>query len=108
MILVNGKKIDTSTEGYLLNLQDWSEEVAVYLSERDNLKLTDGHWQIIRFMRRYFQEYGIAPNLRTLQKLLKQEFGEEKKTEIVDLFPYGDAAKQAARYAGVPKPTGCV
>ncbi len=107
MILVNGRKIDTSTEGYLLNLEDWSEEVAIYLSERDNVRLTEGHWEIINFMRRYFQEYGIAPNLRTLQKLIKEEYGEEK-LRVLDLFPYGDAAKQAARYAGMPKPTGCI
>jgi tRNA 2-thiouridine synthesizing protein E len=107
MILVSGKKIDTSTEGYLMHPEDWSEEVAIYLSERDNLALTNSHWRIINFMRQYFQDYGISPNLRTLQKFLKEEFGEEK-SDIVDLFPYGDAAKQAARYAGVPKPTGCI
>ena len=107
MILVNGKRIDTSTEGYLVNMDDWSEEVAIYLSERDNLKLTDSHWEIINFMRQYFKEYGITPNLRKLEKLVKEEFGEEK-VGIVDLFPYGDAAKQAARYAGMPKPTGCI
>jgi TusE/DsrC/DsvC family sulfur relay protein len=107
MILVNGRKIDTSTEGYLLNLEDWSEEVAVYLSERDNITLTDRHWEIINFMRRYFQEHGIAPNLRLLQKLAKEEFGAEKP-DVLDLFPYGDAAKLAARYAGMPKPTGCI
>jgi len=107
MILVNGRKIDTSTEGYLMNSEDWSEEVAAYLSERDNLKLTHAHWELIGFMRRYFQEYGIAPNQRTLQKWLKDEFGEEK-LDILDLFPNGDAAKRTARYAGMPKPTGCV
>ncbi|HEX8987691.1 MAG TPA: TusE/DsrC/DsvC family sulfur relay protein [Rhodocyclaceae bacterium] len=107
MILVNGRKIETSTEGYLANLDDWSEEVATYLSERDNLRLTDSHWEIIRFMRRYFQEHGITPNQRMLQKLLKEQFGDDKH-RIQELFPYGDAAKQAARYAGMPKPTGCI
>ena len=107
MILVSGKKIDTSTEGYLMHPEDWSEEVAIYLSERDNLKLTDSHWGIIKFMRQYFQDYGISPNLRTLEKLLKKKLGEEK-VDIHHLFPYGNAAKQAARYAGVPKPTGCI
>jgi tRNA 2-thiouridine synthesizing protein E len=106
MIRVGEKIIDTSTEGYLMRPEDWSEEVALYLSERDNLKLTNRHWGIINFMRRYFQDYGISPNLRTLQKLLKEEFGDEK-ADLQGLFP-GDAAKQAARYAGVPKPTGCI
>lgn len=107
MILVNGRKIETSTDGYLMNSEDWSEAVARYLSERDNLKLTDDHWQVIGFMRQYFQEYGITPNQRTLQKLLKEQFGNQP-VDIRALFPHGDAAKRAARYAGTPKPTGCI
>ncbi|MDO8933400.1 MAG: TusE/DsrC/DsvC family sulfur relay protein [Rhodocyclaceae bacterium] len=109
MIVINGKEIGTDPEGYLANLEDWSEEIASYLSEQDNLHLTDSHWEIINFMRGYYQENGTAPNLRILQKLLKTELGEEKsdKKYLFDLFPYGPA-KQAARYAGMPKPTGCV
>jgi TusE/DsrC/DsvC family sulfur relay protein len=107
MILVNGKRIDTTTEGYLKNPEDWSKEVAVYLSERDNVTLTDSHWEVIAVVRQYFQAYGITPNLRTLQKLLKTQFGEEE-VRVLDQFDYGDAAKQAARYAGTPRPTGCI
>lgn len=109
MIVINGKEIATDAEGYLANLDDWSEEVASYLSEQDRLHLDAPHWEIINFMRNYYAENGTAPNLRVLQKLLKEELGEEKaeKKYLFDLFPYGPA-KQAARYAGMPKPTGCV
>ena len=109
MIVINGKEIATDPEGYLANLDDWSEEVATYLSAQDQLHLDASHWEIINFMRNYYAENGTAPNLRILQKLLKTELGEEKaeKKYLFDLFPYGPA-KQAARYAGMPKPTGCV
>ena len=109
MIVINGKEIGTDPEGYLANLEDWSEEIAQYLSAQDSLELTDEHWEIINFMRGYYAENGTAPNLRVLQKLLKEELGEDKsdKKYLFDLFPYGPA-KQAARYAGMPKPTGCV
>ena len=107
MILVNGKKIVTTTDGYLKNLEDWSEDVAVYFSERDNVILTERHWRVINLVRRYYDEFGITPNLRTLQKLLREQFGDEQ-ADMLNLFEYGDAAKQAARYAGTPKPTGCI
>lgn len=107
MILVNGRKIDTTTEGYLKNPEDWSEEVAVYLSERDNVTLTQAHWEVITLIRDYYLQHGITPNLRTLKKLLKEQFGEEE-LPVLNLFHYGDAAKQAARYAGTPRPTGCI
>jgi sulfur relay (sulfurtransferase) DsrC/TusE family protein len=31
MIAINGKEIQTDAEGYLANLEDWSEEVAEVL-----------------------------------------------------------------------------
>lgn len=109
MIVINGREIGTDPEGYLAHLDDWTEEVAQQLSAQDQLDLTDAHWEIINFMRNYYAENGTAPNLRILQKLLKTELGEDKsdKKYLFDLFPYGPA-KQAARYAGMPKPTGCV
>jgi TusE/DsrC/DsvC family sulfur relay protein len=57
----------------------------------------------------FFSQNGTAPNLRFLQKGLKEEFGAEwgEKKFLFDLFPFGPA-KQAGRYAGTPKPTGCV
>ena len=109
MIVINGREIPTDAEGYLADLDDWSEELAAQLAGRDNLDLREPHWEIINFIRGYYAEYRTAPNLRVLTRLLKEEFGEEKadKKYLFGLFPYGPA-KQAARYAGMPKPTGCV
>lgn len=109
MIVINGKEIQTDAEGYLASLDDWSEEVARHLADKDNLALTEAHWKILNLIRDYFAEYGTAPNLRTLQKVLKEEIGDAAgdKKYLFTLFPYGPA-KQGARYAGMPKPTGCV
>lgn len=106
---INGKLVETDPEGYLVNLDDWSEELAVELGKEDELELDENHWKIIHFMRDYFARTGTAPNLRFLQKGLKEELGEEwgDKKFLFDLFPFGPA-KQAGRYAGTPKPTGCV
>ncbi len=109
MININGREIETDAEGYLANLEDWSEEVAEYLSKQDDLELTDRHWQLVNWIRNYYQEYGTAPNLRVMTKNIGGDLGDEwsDKKFLFDLFPYGPA-KQAARYAGMPKPTGCV
>ena len=106
---INGREITTDPEGYLANLDDWSEDVAQYLAQADQVELTDAHWQILNFIRNYFHEYGVAPNLRVLQKTLKAEIGEDvaDKKYLFNLFPYSPS-KQGARYAGMPKPTGCV
>ncbi|HMM54413.1 MAG TPA: TusE/DsrC/DsvC family sulfur relay protein [Candidatus Desulfobacillus sp.] len=109
MIVINDREIETDAEGYLASLDDWSEELASHLAQQDNLQLGEDHWTLINWIRAYYQENGTAPNLRVMMKLLKGDLGEEwaDKNRLFELFPYGPA-KQGARYAGMPKPTGCV
>src|SRR5512134_3123177 len=104
MIVINGREIETDAEGYLASLDDWSEDVARHLAEKDKLALTEAYWKIVNVIRDYYAEYGTAPNLRILQKVLKEGLGEQMadKKYLFTLFPYGPA-KQGARYAGMPK-----
>jgi tRNA 2-thiouridine synthesizing protein E len=108
-IELNGKTIETDAQGYLANLDDWSEDLATYLAQRDELELTDAHWEVINIIREFYQENGTAPAMRALTKLAKSKLGKEKGDSkyLYGLFPYGPG-KQGARYAGLPKPTGCV
>jgi tRNA 2-thiouridine synthesizing protein E len=108
-IEVNGKMFETDEEGYLANINDWEPGVAEVMSKQDDLTLTDEHWQIINFLREYYEEYQIAPAVRVLTKAVGKKMGADKGNSkyLYGLFPYG-LAKQACRYAGLPKPTGCV
>lgn len=108
-IEVAGKSIETDEEGYLVNLSDWSEDVAQTFSAQDGLQLTENHWEVIKFLREYYEEYQIAPAVRVLTKAIGKKLGPEKGNSkyLYELFPYGPA-KQACRFAGLPKPTGCV
>lgn len=108
-IEVNGKSIETDEEGYLVNLADWNEDAAKVLASQDGLDLTDSHWEVINFLREYYDEYQIAPAVRVLTKAIGKKLGPEKGNSkyLYELFPYGPA-KQACRFAGLPKPTGCV
>lgn len=108
-IVVNGKTFETDEEGYLANLTEWEKGVADVMSKEDDLVLTDEHWEIINFLREYYEEYQIAPAVRVLTKAVSKKMGKDKGNSkyLYTLFPYGPA-KQACRYAGLPKPTGCV
>jgi len=96
-------------EGYLVNINDWTPEIAVELAESENLPLSDQHWDIINFLREYYDEYQIAPAVRVLTKAVGKKFGKEFGTSkyLYELFPYGPG-KQACKIAGLPKPTGCI
>ena len=108
-IEVNNKTLETDEEGYLANLDDWHEDVAKTMAAVDNCELTENHWEVITFLREYYQEYEIAPAIRILTKAVGRKLGKEKGNSkyLYELFEQGPA-KQACRYAGLPKPTGCV
>jgi len=73
------------------------------------VNMTDQHWEVVNFLREYYDEYQIAPAVRVLTKAIGKKLGPEKGNSqyLYDLFPYG-TAKQACKIAGLPKPTGCV
>jgi tRNA 2-thiouridine synthesizing protein E len=108
-IEVNGKTLETDEEGYLANLADWEPAVAEVMAQEDNLALGSDHWEIINFLREYYEEYQIAPAVRVLTKAVGKKLGPDKGNSkyLYELFPYGPG-KQACKYAGLPKPTGCV
>jgi len=108
-INVDGKEFAVDEEGYLANINDWVPGVADVMSKQDELELTDEHWDIIKFLREYYEEYQIAPAIRVLTKAVAKNMGKDKGNSkyLYGLFPYGPG-KQACRYAGLPKPTGCV
>ena len=108
-VAVKGKEFAVDEEGYLVNLADWNEDVGNAMAAEDNLTLTENHWEVINFLRDYYAEYQIAPAIRVLTKAIGKKLGPEKGNSkyLYELFPYGPA-KQACRYAGLPKPTGCI
>ena len=108
-IEANGKTYETDEEGYLANLNDWNKDLAEAMATEDKIDLSDDHWEIINFLREYYEEYQIAPAVRVLTKAVGKKLGKEKGNSkyLYELFPYGPG-KQACKFAGLPKPTGCV
>lgn len=109
MLDVNNKQLETDKEGYLLNVDDWDEEVALAIAEQENIQLTDPHWEVVRFVRDFYLEFNTSPAIRALVKAMKQKYGEEKGNSpyLYKLFPKGPA-KQATKVAGLPKPAKCI
>ena len=108
-INVAGQDIEVDEEGYLVNINDWTREIGEELAKTENLEMTDSHWEVIDFLREYYDEYQIAPAVRVLTKAIGKKLGPDKGNSkyLYELFPYGPA-KQACKIAGLPKPTGCI
>jgi len=105
----NGRLIKVYASGNLANPEDWSEDLAAVLAEKEGIKLTDEHWKVINYLRKFYFQYGIAPMVKVLFKHMTEELGKFETHEeyINELFP-GGPAKQGSRIAGLPMPQGCV
>ena len=106
---VNGTVFEADEEGYLIDIGAWNEELAVLIAQDENIEMSDDAWEVVNFLRSYYEEYQIAPAVRVLTKAIKKKLGPEKGNSkyLYELFPYGPA-KQACKIAGLPKPTGCI
>lgn len=106
---INDHTYETDEEGYLINLSEWNEDAAKYLAEQEKVDMTESHWEVVNFLREYYNDYQIAPAIRVLTKAVGKKLGPEKGNNkyLYELFPYGPA-KQACKIAGLPKPTGCI
>ncbi|MEQ1621592.1 MAG: TusE/DsrC/DsvC family sulfur relay protein [Methylococcales bacterium] len=99
----------TNDQGFLLNAADWNEQVAHWLADANQIDLHEAHWEIILFIRSYYQEYKHLPNARVFTKAIAKTFGEEKGNSryLHQLFPDGPL-KFACKLAGLPKPPTCM
>jgi tRNA 2-thiouridine synthesizing protein E len=95
-------KAPTDAEGYLIDPALWSEDFAKAAARSENIVLTDEHWRVIRFMREWLDEHGVAPDARHVMKYLAGE-REAGRARMFELFPYG-YVKQACKIAGMKKP----
>ena len=103
VITLGGKQFEVDEDGFMQDPSQWDDAMARALAETEGItELTEEHWKVIRFLRSYYLQFGIAPMIRKLCK----ETGFSLR-EIYDLFPSGPA-KGACKVAGLPKPTGCV
>lgn len=108
-VTFDGEIIATDKQGYLLDHLLWNKELAIEMAKQDEFVLTNAHWEVINFVRQFYLTYNTSPAIRALTKAMKAEFGEEKASSryLYKLFPEGPA-KQATKYAGLPKPARCI
>ncbi|MFB1016016.1 MAG: TusE/DsrC/DsvC family sulfur relay protein [Alteromonadaceae bacterium] len=109
MLNYNNQEIKTDNQGYLLDFTVWDQGLAKLLAENDEFLLSDAHWEVINFVRQFYLTYNTSPAIRALTKAMKVELGEDKANSryLFRLFPEGPA-KQATKYAGLPKPKRCL
>ena len=112
-IEVNGKVIETDEEGFLVDLNDWDNEVMNALinqHEKDGHKpLSETAIGLVEYCRQFYEEQKKHPTMHQMVKELgmrntgKFTEAEEYKKFLYEMFPHGPTQK-LAKLAGLPNP----
>jgi len=103
---VNGKTIETTEEGYLVEVNDWNDDIALAIAALDELEMTDQHMDVVRYLHsEHVDNAGNEPNERTIMKDMGKLWGKKPSSkDMYNLFP-GTPSKQGRKIAGLPKST---
>jgi len=94
---------ERDAEGYLMEPDDWNAEVALVLAQDENIQLNADHWDVVNFMRAFYEEHQVAADARFVIKHLAERKGKDAQKYLFELFPYG-YVKQACKIAGMRRP----
>ncbi len=103
MATLAGTDVEVTDEGYLENVNDWSEDVATAMAKVDGIELTEKHWDIINYLREEHITNGEEPNERAIVKAMKKVWGGKPKSKDCFLLFPGAPSKQGRKFAGLPK-----
>jgi len=89
-------------DGYLIDMNVWSLEIAGAMAKADGVELDDEQWEQINKAREYYEEFSVVPPIRKFSKYI-----EANQKEMFKKWMTGPM-KPITKYGGLPKPTGCV
>ena len=102
---MNGRTLEATESGYLVNQDDWDKDVAQAIAAADGVALTQDHWDVIEYLRdAWFNHNSEQPNNRAILKAMQDKWPDRKvdNKTLFDLFP-GNPSKQAGKIAGLPE-----
>jgi TusE/DsrC/DsvC family sulfur relay protein len=103
---LDGKTIEATENGYLVDANDWSEDLIPVMAAADGVELTDRHIDVVKYLRdEHVNNGGNEPNERQILKAMSKVWGEKLTSKIMyEMFP-GMPSKQGRKWAGLPQST---
>jgi tRNA 2-thiouridine synthesizing protein E len=91
-------EVEIDEEGFLSRIDEWNEEVAEVLAEREGVApLNETKRKIVHYLRDYYRRNHNFPILRSVCKMVHAPSGDCVSQEFVDPM-------KAWKIAGLPKP----
>ncbi len=100
-IMIEGYVVDLDDRGFMVEPDDWNEQIAAALGRTAGLDpFTEHHWAVIRCIRDYFEEFRSPPMLRLICKRTGTD-----RARLAELF-LTSCRDCICRFAGLPRPVG--
>ena len=96
--------VERTENGYLVDINDWNEDIAAALFVEEEIDPTEEHWDVVRYVRAEVVD-GNEPNERGIMKEMGKKWGRKVKSkEMYEMFP-GMPSKQGLKIGGCPQST---
>ncbi len=99
-------KIARDAEGYLVDPESWDVGIARQIANEIGIELGEDHWAILWFIREYWANHRVAPDVRHVVDFLVRTRGFDKKRakeHLFRLFRF-DYVRYACKIAGMRRP----
>jgi tRNA 2-thiouridine synthesizing protein E len=107
-IFVEGNLIETNDQGFLLNLDQWSESYAIEMARSDSLHLYTDHWELIYYFREYYLQNLETPTMHQMLMELTPNIKKFHNKKIYEHHIYGlfktDPIHELCKLSGLPMP----
>ena len=98
------ESVERTENGYLVNANDWNEEIAAELFAEEGIEATEEHWDVVRYVRAETLD-GNEPNERGIMKAMGKKWGRKVSSkEMYEMFPQMPS-KQGLKIGGCPQST---
>jgi tRNA 2-thiouridine synthesizing protein E len=102
---------ETETPGHDIGLrhteladQHWDRARSKALADEEGVELSDRHWEVIVFMRKYYLEHGLPINARTTARALNKHFAYKGGSGYLRRLFNDGPVVQASRLANLRTP----
>ena len=102
-----GREIQVDEDGHLVNVDDWSEGLALAIADAEGIEMTEAHWEIVNFVRDYYKQFHVTLALKPLLTEVGKKLGPGKggTKYLYNLFS-DKPTRLANKIGGLPRPIG--
>lgn len=101
---IQGKQLVRDHCGNLVEIGEWSRDMARGLAKAEGLTLTDEHFEVLDFLRDYAISHGaIGQGAQHILRALEERFAEQGGRRWLFLLFPGGPVRQGMKLAGLPE-----